>query len=500
MNNENTIFKFKDLGIDTYKEAILYLREDCHLCRAEGLRAKSFMLIEFKNKSIIATINTVRADFLNIGEISLSVYAQNLLGIKDGDKINVTRAKPVNSLSYLRSKIYNNQLSEAQIEDIISDIVHGYYSDIQISSFLTACAGNRFSKEEVLSLTKAMIKISEKITWDQELVVDKHSIGGIPGNRTSPIVVAIVSAFGLLMPKTSSRAITSPAGTADTMEVLTNVDLNIESIKAVAEKENGCFVWGGYISLSPADDILIRIERVLNIDSEGQMVASILSKKIVAGSNHIVIEIPVGKTAKVRDLKSAKILRKQLEEIGKKLKVKIKVLITDGNQPIGKGIGPALEARDVIAVLQNNPEASADLKEKALMLAGEVLEFSPKVKKGSGIRLAREILESGKAWEKFKSICEAQGGLKNIPQADFIHQYLSPKDGVIEEIDNRKIATLAKLAGAPNDKAAGVDLLIKTKNIVKKDQPLFAIHSNSKETIEYALSFFADNEGIIKIK
>lgn len=500
MEHDKSTLLFKNLGIDTYKESIIYLREDCHMCLSEGFEAKTCVKVSLNGKSIVATINIIKSNLLQVGEGSLSEYAQKLLGVKEGDKITVTHARPVESLSFLRSKIYGNELSGEEIERIIFDIVAGHYSDIQIAAFLTACVGKNLNLREILNLTKAMIKAGDKISWDKKIIVDKHSIGGLPGNRTSPIVVSIVSAFGLTMPKTSSRAITSPAGTADTMGVLTNVEFSIEEIKEIVAKENGCLVWGGGVSFSPSDDILIRIERVLDIDSEGQLVASILSKKIAAGSNHVVIEIPLGLTAKVRNPKMADILKNYLEKIGKNLGIKVKVVLTDGSQPIGKGIGPSLEARDLVAVLKNEKNAPQDLRNRALMIAGEVLEFSPEVKRGKGKIIAEEILNSGKAWQKFQAICAAQGGMKEIPQAKHIHQYLAPKDGVISAIDNRRIAMVAKLAGAPLDKTAGVDLFVKVRKEIKKNDVLFAIHTSSSEALEYTLDYFDDNSDMIKIE
>lgn len=499
MNHDKTILHFKKLGIDTYKESIIYLRHDSHMCLSEGFEAKTCVKVSAHDKSIFATINIVKSDLLKVCEVSLCEYAQKLLGVNEGDIIKLSHARPVASLSYVRSKIYGNELSADEIGKIISDIVLGYYSDIQISAFLTACAGQRLNQNEILSLTKAMVKVSEKLHWDEEIIVDKHCVGGLPGNRTSPIIVAIVAAFGLIMPKTSSRAITSPAGTADTMEVLAPVVVDVKKMQEIIAKEKGCIIWGGSVSLSPADDILIRIERVLDLDSEGQMVASILSKKLAAGSNHVLIELPIGKTAKVRNLEMANILKNHLEKIGEYLNIKIKTIFSDGSQPIGSGIGPALEARDVIAVLQNERNAPQDLRNHALMLAGEILEFSPAVKKGEGIIIATEILNSGLAWEKFQAICEAQGGMKKIPQAKYIHPYFSTQEGKVVEIDNRRIALVAKLAGAPLDKTAGIDLHVKVNDLVKKNQILFVIHTNSFETLSYALDYFNENLDLINI-
>lgn len=190
---------------------------------------------------------------------------------------------------------------------------------------------------------------------------DRQALGGgLPGKRTTPIVVAIVASHGLVMPKTSSRAITSPAGTADTMETLAPVDLDLAAMRRAVEQEGACLVWGGSVRLSPADDILIRVERVLDIDAQGQLIASVLSKKIAAGSTHIVIDIPVGATAKVRTDDAAAELADQLTEVGRVFGVTVRCVITDGAQPVGRGIGPALEARDVLAALQGLPDAPND--------------------------------------------------------------------------------------------------------------------------------------------
>ncbi|MFO2535765.1 thymidine phosphorylase, partial [Legionella pneumophila serogroup 1] len=259
----------------------------------------------------------------------------------------------------------------------------------------------------------------DRLSWSSPLIVDKHCVGGLPGNRTTLVVVPIVAAFGLTIPKTSSRAITSPAGTADTMETLAPVSLSPKAMCHVVEKENGCIVWGGAVSLSPADDVLIRVERALELDSEGQLVASILSKKIATGATHAVIDIPVGPTAKVRNKSRALLLKQSLEEVGKQLGLVVHTLITDGAQPIGNGIGPSLEARDVLAVLQGLLHAPKDLREKSLTLAGAVLEFSSTVQPGSGQSIAKQLLDSGEAFKKFQAICEAQGGMRELTAARF---------------------------------------------------------------------------------
>lgn len=494
------VFKLKNLGINTYKEAVLYLREDCHVCRSEGFEAHARIFIQHKNRTIQATLNTVVTDLLKHNEASLSTYAFEQLNAQVGDEIRISHPKPLTSLNYIRAKIFGKTLDQKQYDEIIRDLVAGYISDIHISAFLAASSNGRLAEDEIMYLTKSMIDVGSKLNWDADLVVDKHCVGGLPGNRTSLIVVPIVTAFGLTMPKTSSRAITSPAGTADTMEVIAPVNLNLEQMRKVVEQENGCIVWGGAVALSPADDLLIRIERTLLLDSEGQLVASILSKKIAAGSSHIFIDIPIGPTAKVRNIQSANAIRNHLEYIGKKLGVVVKAMFSDGTQPIGRGIGPALEAKDVLSVLQNLSNAPQDLKDRALSLAGHILEFSTKVKKGTGLEIATQILESGQAWRKFQAICQAQGGMREVPAAKFTFTVEAQTAGIVSSIDNRYISRLAKLAGAPSSKTAGVELLTPVGTQVTVNQPLYIIHAQTKNQLDYAISSISQVPEILQIR
>ena len=492
--------KLRSLGIDTYREAVIYMTKDCHICRSEGFAALTRVLVTYKGQSLVATLNMISSHLLEPGEAALSDQAWNRLGAVEGEEIEVSHPRPVLSLSHVRSKIYGNPLSLPQIESIIGDIVVGHYSDIDIASFLTTCAGNRMSSAEISALTQAMVNSGQRVSWNRPLVVDKHCVGGLPGNRTTPIVVAIVAAYGLTIPKTSSRAITSPAGTADTMEVLAPVDLDIPAMKRVVEKENGCVIWGESVSLSPADDILIRVERALDLDSEGQLVASVISKKVAAGSTHVLIDMPVGPTAKVRTPESAKVLSQYLLDAGRALGLTVKIHVSDGEQPVGRGIGPALEARDIVAVLRGDNNAPADLRDAALDLAGYILEFDSKIAAGTGRQLASQLLQNGSAWKKFQAICIAQGGMHEIPTALHTHPIVAPHSGYINSIDNRKIARVAKLAGAPLEKTAGVDVMVKTGDMVQKGQPLYFIHASAPGELDYALSYALENEGIVNIR
>jgi thymidine phosphorylase len=344
-------------------------------------------------------------------------------------------------------------------------------------------------RDEILYLTRAMLESGERLDWKERLVADKHCIGGLPGNRTSMLVVPIVAAHGMLIPKTSSRAITSPAGTADTMEVLANVRLEIAHLHDMVRTHRGCLAWGGTARLSPVDDILISVERPLGIDSHGQLVASILSKKLAAGSTHLLIDIPVGPSAKVRHMREAQRLRKLFEFVGDLLGLHLEVIITDGRQPVGNGIGPVLEARDVVQVLQNNPRAPGDLRQKSLRLAGRVLEFDPDVRGGLGYAIARDILDSGRALDKMNAIIEAQGARqRHYEPGSLVHEVKAPGDGLVVGIDNFQLARIARFAGAPMDKGAGVDLLKKLGDPVRKGTPLYRVHAEFRSDFDFALA------------
>lgn len=500
MEKESQTLRLKNLNINTHKEAVIYMSADCHICRAEGFEAQARIEVTLNKRSILATLNIIENHLLQPDEASLSTYAWKLLDAKEGDEVFLSHPKPLVSMRYVRSKVYGNELKANEIKLIINDIAKGRYSDIDIATFLAASAGGRLNRREILDLTKAMVDAGETLKWHSNFIVDKHCVGGLPGNRTSIIVVPIVAAFGLVMPKTSSRAITSPAGTADTMEVLAPVTLDIAAMRKVVEKESGCVVWGGAVALSPADDILIRIEKAIDLDSEGQLVASILSKKIAAGSTHIIIDMPIGATAKVRTMEMANLLEESLETIGKGLGVEVRTVFTDGSQPVGRGMGPALEAKDILAVLQCDKNAPQDLRDRALTLAGQVLEFSSEVKRGTGKQIATELLDSGKAWQKFQAICKAQGGLFEPPTAPYQEIITAKNSGKVMAIDNRRIALLAKLAGAPKSKAAGIELLTPVNTPVDKAQPLFVIHAETTGELKYALSYLEQEQDIILIR
>jgi len=389
----------------------------------------------------------------------------------------------------LRAKVFGARLNDADYLALMRDTADNGLSDIELAAFVTACAGERLDHAETLALTRAMVAVGQTLDWGGGPVLDKHCVGGLPGNRTTPIVVAIVAALGHCIPKTSSRAITSPAGTADTMEVMAPVALDLAAMRRVVEREGGCIVWGGNVRLSPADDVLIRVERPLDFDSDGQLVASVLSKKVAAGASHVLIDMPVGPTAKVRSDAAAQALTERLTATGMAMGLNLAVHRTDGRQPVGIGIGPALEARDVMAVLRVAPDAPADLRTRALAVAGALLDLAPGTSPGQGLALATQALDSGRAWAKFLAICEAQGGFTEPREAPYQAPVLAPRAGRVGAIDNRRLAKLAKLAGAPGAAMAGLACTLRLGDPVTAGQPLYTVHAQSPGELDYALAY-----------
>lgn len=498
MQRQNKL-SVKALGIDTYMENTIYMRSDCHICTAEGFTALTRVVVQANGNTIIATLNVIESTLIKKQEAGLSIEAMKRLKVTEGDTVSIHHLRPVESIAFVRGKMYGKQFTELQLEEIIKDIAEGRYSNVELAAFITACSGNNLSLKEIIALTIAMISAGHKLAWDKAIVLDKHCIGGLPGNRTTPIVVSIIAAAGYTIPKTSSRAITSPAGTADMMEVITNVDLDLNAIKNIVEKENGCLAWGGAIKLSPADDIIISVERALNIDSEGQMIASVLSKKAAAGSTHVLIDIPFGKTAKVRRKKDVERLKHYFKSVGEAIGLHIQTVVTEGIQPVGIGIGPALEAMDVLAVLQNNQDAPQDLKNRAIMITGRLLNMVQEDSAIDGKITALQILESGAAFAKFKSICEAQGAWKTPSFAKYSFDVKSVKGGIVTRIDNRHLAKVAKLAGAPKSPSAGLQFYAHFNKQIKPGDILFRIWAETKGELEYAKEYLTSISHIITI-
>ena len=460
-----------------------------------GVNSKERVLIETISRHPIKTsviLDTIKG-MIKEDEIAVSSELGNKLGNHNGRKVLVTISPPPESLNFIKKKLDKKRLSEIEIKTIIKDIVNNSLSEVEVALFISAMYERGMTERETIFLINAILKTGNRIFLKNKLVVDKHCIGGIPGNRTTPIVVPICAAKGLTFPKTSSRAITSAAGTADTIETIARVDFSLKEIKEIIKKTNACMVWGGALGLVPADDKIITVERVIKIDPEAQLLASIIAKKLSVGSKYILIDIPCGKNAKVSKKKALRI-KEKFEELGGHFKKKIKVVLTDGDRPIGNGIGPALEMKDVIAILDPKQQGPKDLEEKSLFLAGKIFELSGKTKKGKGYDLAKQTLKSGEAFKKFKQIISAQhGDINRIRPAKFKRDFFAQNNVKISSINNKIINDLARVAGCPADKFSGVYLYANVGGELKKGDKLITLYSDSKARLLEAIKFYNKN-------
>lgn len=481
--------RVRRLHLHTQREPIVIMRTDCPVCRSEGLAPRSQILLRTDGREVMAVLFQGADDILEQDEVGLSEAAWRLLRASEGEWVTISsNPPPVSSMGAVRSRIFGTTLQPAELGEIVRDVVAGRYSDVQLAAFITAGTALPLSDEETIALTDAMVRAGEQLRWNRE-AIDKHSVGGLPGNRTTPIVVAIAAAAGLTIPKTSSRAITSPAGTADAMETVTRVDLDIDTIRRVVDSEGGCLAWGGALKLSPADDIFIGVERQLDIDPEGQLIASVLSKKIAAGAQRVVLDIPAGPTAKVRSAAAGQKLAMRMREVASHFGLATVTVISDGSQPVGRAIGPALEMRDVLAVLRSENSAPLDLRQRALTIAAAVLELGGAAAQDRGAAIAEELLANGAAYEKFERICIAQGGFREPIAASLEQIITSDRSGRVTEIDNRKIARVAKFAGAPDNAGAGLMLAVRLDDEVSVGQPLMTLYADTPSELAYAMNY-----------
>jgi AMP phosphorylase len=448
-----------------------------------GVHSSDRIKITCKKQEMIAIANI--ADYFPPNRIGLYQETVAALGVKEGEIVNVQLAPLPESLFNIRAKLKGERLHEKDIVAIVKDVVERHLSTVEIAAFLTALSIHGLSTSETESLSRAMISTGKTIDFGKKPILDKHSVGGIPGDKTSMIVVPIVAAAGFTIPKTSSRAITSPAGTADRVEPLCPVNLSIREIKEVVAKTNGCLVWGGSLELAPADDLFIQVEYPLGIDP--MLLPSILSKKKAIGATHVVIDIPTGMGAKIKTRTEAYTLASDFVDLGKRLGLNIQCALTFGEQPLGYGIGPALEAKEALTTLMG--EGPPDLREKAVSLAGMLFEM---VGAKNGRVIAEEMVDSGKAMKKMREIISAQGGNPSIKPEDLpvgpkTALVYSEQTGKVLWLSTDDIVRIAREAGAPKEKGAGVVLQAKLGGSVHKGGALFEIYAERSSKLASAL-------------
>lgn len=472
--------KIKFLGLEAGGKPIVVMNKE----DAEDLGIRSLARVTLKtDKKHLTGIVNITTKIINKGTLGVSEETRRQMKLMENMEIEVEVAEFPSSLQYIKNKLKGRKLTYEEILQIVKDTVEGNLSEGEIASFVTTLEARGLDIDEAANMSLAMVETGRKLNLDKKVILDKHSVGGVPGDKTTLLVVPIIAAAGLTIPKTSSRAITGAAGTADKAEVLMPVNLDIDEMRQVVEKTNGCIVWGGALHLAPADDIFIQAEYPLSIDP--LLLPSIMGKKKAVGANFVVIDIPTGRGTKIKTIGDANILAEDFIELGNKLNMKVEGVITDGEQPVGYTIGPALEAREALEVIMRKRNVP-DLVDKASHLAGVLLEMTGRK---NGYKLALEILRSGKAEEKLREIIMMQGGDREImPDEIEVGKYgldiNAERNGVVLWLNNIAATEIARAAGSPKDKGAGVLLHKKLNDEVSKGERLMTVYAEKSRKLE----------------
>ncbi|MFW9781265.1 MAG: AMP phosphorylase [Candidatus Heimdallarchaeota archaeon] len=501
--------KVKEINFETgnKKDIVLNVKDALELGQKAGER---IFIKNIKSRSLEDKFWTaiIQIDYSNTmvepGEIGIFLdILREKKNLKNGTVISVKPADPPDSFKFVQKKVRGFKLSSEEINSIVSDAVSGSLSRIDLAAFITGVSINGMDNEEMTALTLAETRSGEIFYFGMD-VYDKHSTGGVPGNKVSLIIVPIVAAAGLTIPKSSTRAITSPSGTADSMEVLAPVAFTPHELNEIVSKEKACIIWGGALETAPADNILIEIERPLHMDPVGLMIPSILTKKLSLGVKKLVLDIPVGEGTKFPSIDDGKQFAYLFKEIAANVGIEAECALTLAHQPIGHAIGPAIEAREALTLLRDYSVGPNSLIEKSTDLAGMILEMSGKAPKGTGQNLAKELLSSGKAYEKMKRIIEIQGGDPNITPDNIeigphVKEFFANKEGYIVEVNNSIINQIAKTAGCPSSKTSGVEIIKKQGAKIKEGDIVFRIYSHSESKLRKAEKIYNTTGGPIRL-
>jgi len=478
--------KVKRIDIEVGGYEVILNEEDA---KELGLHPQDRAKIGRKGKLMTAIVN-ISQSMIKHGEIGMFVEISEKLNVKNGDVVKITPTTRPQSVDYIKKKIFGEKLTKDEIYGIIRDISEDNLSVIELTSYVTAIQIRGMDMDETEWMTQAMVDSGDTLDFEYT-VFDVHSIGGVPGNKYAPIAVPIAASLGLKIPKTSSRAISSAAGTADLMEVLTRVDLSINDIKRIVDEVGATLAWGGAVNLAPADDKIVHVEYPLGIDPHSQVLASVMAKKKAVGANFMVLDIPMGPETKVPDEKTARKYAMDFIELGSRLGITVEAAVTYGGQPVGRAIGPALEAREAMMAMEGKP-VSTSLLEKATDIAGMLLELGNIAERGEGKEMARNALKAGKAREKFLEILNAQGsrGIEksdDVPIGKYHADIHSPEEGYISIVSNKALVRIARTAGAPKDKGSGILLNKKKSDKVEKGEVLYTIYADSKAKLDEAV-------------
>lgn len=489
------VFKAKKLDITTGDVAVGVITNKQAL--QMGILPGDRVVIDHKGRQIIATID-ISSTLVREGELGLFQDICAEYSVKSGDSLGVQLLSRPASIEAIRERMLGHKLTEEQVKTIITDVVEERLSDIELTYFVASSFFNKDNDRELYHLAKAMAETGEQIKFPG-LVTDIHSIGGLPGNRTTMLAGPILATLGFTVPKTSTRAVTSPAGVADTMGYLAEVELSSQQVKDVVKKTGGCVVWGGKLNLAPADDKFVRISYPLAMEPYPKMIVSIIAKKVAMNIKYLLIEMPIGPSAKVQDYATAKRIGNTFIRLGKRFGIKTGINYLYALEPTSHGIGPALEAREVLRVLQQKPDRSKTLERQALNLVAQAAALSGKISRKRAFNDAWHALKSGLCLKKFRQIIEAQGArlAVDVDSEELLggaktKEVLALHSGKITKCDNQAISELARSLGAPMHPQAGIYTWVRVGQQINKGDRLFTMYAQTEERIKIAMELLPE--------
>ncbi|HVN54656.1 MAG TPA: thymidine phosphorylase [Anaerolineaceae bacterium] len=392
------------------------------------------------------------------------------------------------------------ELTEEEIHFFVDGFTRGEIPDYQASAWAMAVLLNGMTPRETTDLTMAMAHSGDILELSQvvKIAVDKHSTGGV-GDKTTLVAEPTVAACGLPVGKMSGRGLGFSGGTLDKIESIPGFRVNLSKQEFLDQLASlGLVLAGQSADLAPADGKLYALRDVTGtVQSIPLIASSIMSKKIAAGAQAIVLDVKVGLGAFMQTLADARELSELMISIGKLSGRRVIALLSDMNQPLGEAVGNALEVREAIDTLHG--KGPADFREHCLTVASHMLLLGEKAGTlEEGRQMAETSLFSGKAWEIFRALVAAQGGdvdcidhPERLPQAPIVEDVLAPRAGTIARVHARLIGEASVDMGAGRaqksdliDHAVGIVVQVNVGDQVEQGQPLFTIHANSAQSLE----------------
>lgn len=478
----------KKLDINSGDEFICLINELDAQQYGIGVNAGDRVEIKWNgiDEPLIVTIDTTQS-LVGEGEVGIYQDIWQKYELKDKDAVTITLLDKSEALASIKKKLLGEKLNYQDFYFIMRDIANGRLSDILTSFFISSGYSPGFDREEILLMTKALAMTGDVLKFKGQ-VADKHSIGGVAGKGITPLVVPIVSANGVIVPNTSTRAVTSASATTDMLEVIMPMSFEKRQLEEMVDQIGAFMVWGGGLDLAPADDAIIKIQKFLGIESIDKFVSSILAKKIAQGVNNVVFDVPVGKGAKI-DVEHFNEVKTMFESIGAEFGINVKIHRRDVKWIDGNAVGPSLECKEFLKVYEQAEDRSLQLEHDAIDMAGSLLELLGKAPEGQGFKLAQETLLSGKAEEKLRQIIRAQGGdpevgSNSLELGGIVHEFKATRSGILDSINNKKVFEVAKALGNPRIKEAGLYFHVKQGQEVKTGDTIVTLYATSDVRLE----------------